>query len=64
MPSATTIVASANKLILLLAEGCPKKSWGAGSGDIGDRVGDGQGVKIELRQDDGQAPRLMARFSG
>ena len=25
-------------------------------------VGDGQGVEIELRQGDGQAPRLMARF--
>ena len=36
----------------------------SGGGDIGDRVGDGQRVEIELRQGDGQAPRLMARLSG
>ena len=35
--------------------------FAGGGGDIGDRVGDGQGVEIELRQGDGQAPRLMAR---
>ena len=31
----------------------------SGGGDIGDRVGDGQRVEIELRQGDSQAPRLM-----